>query len=146
MKKEELKIREFKHEDLEQILNLDGQFSKRRQDKFQRVELLDSYYAFTAEKGKDIIGFIIMENLSDDITHHIIQVNVSNDYKRKGVGMMLINHVFEYLGVGKRVTLNVNTDNISAINFYKKLGFEECGLSRHYREGQDKIWYTERIP
>jgi ribosomal protein S18 acetylase RimI-like enzyme len=140
----EVKIREFKHEDLEQILNFNGKFSKRRQDKFQRVELLDSYYAFVAEKDKDIVGFIVMEDLADDSTHHMIQIDVADDYKRKGIGTLLVNHVFEYLA-GKRITLNVNTDNFPAINFYKSVGFEECGSCSHYRENQNKLWYTKKI-
>jgi ribosomal protein S18 acetylase RimI-like enzyme len=145
METDEIKIREFKHEDLGQILNFDSKDSKRRQDKFQRVELLDTYCAFVAERGEDIVGFIVLEDLSDGITCHLTQINVANDYKRNGIGSMLINHVFQYLGAGKRVTLNVNVANAPAIRLYESLGFERCGFSMHYRENQNKIWYTKKI-
>ena len=139
-------IREFNlEEDLESVLNFDERFSKRRADKFQRVELLDSYFSLVAEKDGDIVGFIVMEDLSDGISYYLVQVDVSEKYRRLGIGTALIDNVFDIVGAEKRVTLNVNEDNLAAIAFYERLGFERCGETRNYREGQNKKWYTKKI-
>jgi ribosomal protein S18 acetylase RimI-like enzyme len=135
-----MNIREFKKEDLEEILHkMDGRYSKRREDKFKLLDASDSFYCYVAEEAGMIKGFILMEDLSDDKSHYMIQINVAQ--KRKGIGRQLVERVFQKVGVGNHINLCVNTDNKDAIGFYESLGFKLSGFSRNYRIGQDKFWY-----
>lgn len=133
-------IREYEPEDLEFILNnMDGKASKRRSDKFKLVECSDAFYCYIAEEDSKIKGFIIMEKLGDEINHYMVQINVSE--KRRGIGRTLVQKVFQRIGAGGHISLNVNTDSDEAIKFYEALGFKWAGYTKGYRKGQDKYWY-----
>jgi ribosomal protein S18 acetylase RimI-like enzyme len=132
-------IREYKHEDLEKILSMDERPSKRRADKFNLVECSDAFYCYVAEENQKIMGFIIMEDLGDGVSHYMLQINSAE--KRKGIGKQLVQRVFEKIGHGGHVSLCVNTDNETAIKFYESLGFKRSGFTEGYRKGQNKFWY-----
>ena len=59
----------------------------------------------------------------------IAHVTTHPDYRRQGYGVTVVSSLINDL---KRdiqyIGLNVRTDNLDAINCYKKLGFEECGV------------------
>jgi len=64
-------IREYSPEDLEFILHgMDNRYSRRREDKFRLVENSEAFYCYVAEEGSKIKGFIIMEDLGDDVSHY----------------------------------------------------------------------------
>ena len=133
-------IREYEHRDLEYILHkFDGRYSKRREDKFRLVENSNAFYCYLAEEDSKIKGFIMMENLGDDISHYMVQINVNE--KRSGIGRLLVDKVFEKIGSGGHISLCVNTDNQEAIKFYESLGFKRSGYTQGYRKNQDKYWY-----
>ncbi|MBI5880809.1 GNAT family N-acetyltransferase [archaeon] len=135
-----MNIREFKTADLEAILHkMDGRHSKRREDKFKLVTASEAFYCYVAEEDSGIVGFVIMEELGDGISHYMQQVNVAR--KRCGIGRQLVQKVFEHVGSGRHISLCVNTDNTEAINFYEALGFKRSGFTEGYRKGQDKYWY-----
>lgn len=139
-----MNIREYRHEDLEFILNkFDGRFSKRREDKFICVEYCDAFYCYVAEEDSVIKGFIIMKDMRDGVSHYMEQINVTQ--KRKGIGTQLVEKVFGILGQGKHISLCVNTDNKEAIAFYEDLGFQKTGFTVGYRKGQDKYWYQKDL-
>jgi ribosomal protein S18 acetylase RimI-like enzyme len=133
-------VREYTPEDLESALHsMTSKTSERRESKFKRVELLDAYYAYVAEEEGDIKGFIIMESLGDDVSHYMVQINVAE--KRKGIGKLLVEKVFEIIGKGGHICLHVNNGNDEAIAFYDAMGFYRCGFIEEYRKGQDKLWF-----
>ncbi len=141
-------VREYKHEDLDFLLReLDGKYSKRREDKFQLVEKCpNAFYCFVVEDRQSenwpnyiIKGFIIMEDLGDKVSHYMVQINVSE--KRLGLGRALVRRVFNKIGLGGHISLCVNTDNYEAQSFYRALGFKESGHTKGYRKNQDKLWY-----
>lgn len=132
-------VREYRHEDLEQALNVDGRCPRRRVDKFRVLECSDAFYCYVAEDDRKMVGFIIMEDLGDDVSHYMVQVNVAR--KRHGIGSTLVQRVSEHIGPDGHISLNVNTDNEEAIAFYEALGFRRSGFTRGYRKGQDKYWF-----
>lgn len=133
-------IRKYQHEDLEFILHkMDNRYSKRREDKFRLVECSKAFYCFVAEDDSLIKGFIIMEELRDNVSHYMVQIDVSE--KRKRIGTQLVRCVFEKIGKGGHISLCVNTDNGEAIKFYEAIGFRRSGYTDGYRKNQDKYWY-----
>ncbi len=138
-----MNIRNYQSSDLEAILyTMDGRYSKRREDKFRLVESSNAFYCYVAEENA-VVGFIIMEDLGDTVSHYMVQVNVAE--KRKGIGRMLVQAVFDRVGVGGHISLCVNTNNAEAINFYEAMGFTRSGYTEGYRKGQDKFWYRKEL-
>ena len=132
-------IREYSPKDLENVLAMGVGFSKRRLDKLKLVEHSGSFYCYIAEEDQTIIGFIIMEDLGDGVSHYMVQINSAK--KRLGIGRKLVNKVFDRIGRGGHISLCVNTDNEEAIKFYESLGFRESGFTEGYRKNQNKFWY-----
>lgn len=135
-----MNIRQYRPDDRDFILHqMDGRYSKRREDKFNLVDHSDAFYCYVAEDDSTIRGFIIMEDLGDEISHYMVQINVAE--KRKGIGTKLVKKIFEEIGVGGHISLCVNTNNEEAIVFYEVMGFERSGHTKDYRKNQDKFWY-----
>ena len=135
-------IREYRYQDLERILRMDGIPSQRRKDKFKFLECDNGpFYCYVAEEEEHgyIWGFIVMEDLRDNFSHYMVQINVAT--RRKGIGRKLVERVFEKIGHGGHISLCVNTDNKGAITFYESLGFKRSGFTEGYRKNQNKFWY-----
>jgi ribosomal-protein-alanine N-acetyltransferase len=87
------------------------------------------------ENGK-IIGFIIgMVYAEDDVlTGHVLTIDVSPSYRRKGVGIKLLQEL-EKIFRDRRVKvsrLEVREDNIAALGLYQKLGYKKVGKLHYY--------------
>ena len=132
-------VRPYESKDFHAVLNFDGRPSKRRQQKLRMLELPDVFYGYVAEDEDGIIGFIVMQDMGDEATHQVMQINAKE--KRKGIGRRLMKEVFHRQGRGKHITLAVLTDNLNAIAFYEALGFQKSGHTREYKKGKDYFWY-----
>jgi len=129
--------------DREQILNEFGKCSRRRESKLDTVEANELHHCYVAEEEGTVKGFIIMEDLGKGPNYYMVQVNARE--KRKHIGKQLVEYVFEQIGKGGHISLNVNTTNIDAILFYISLGFEYSGFNEDYRKGQNKIWFKKDL-
>ncbi|WP_163337859.1 ribosomal protein S18-alanine N-acetyltransferase [Desulfopila sp. IMCC35008] len=69
----------------------------------------------------------------------LLKIAVRNDSKRLGIGTLLFNHLVASLharGV-KDLFLEVRSQNIPAIHFYTRLGFQEIGRRNGYYKHPD---------
>ena len=82
-------------------------------------------------KGKTV-GYLIALLALD--TADILNIGIDPDFKRQGYGTSLLNHLIEDLR--KRhideILLEVRTGNKSAIQFYKRQGFEKISVRKNY--------------
>ena len=85
------------------------------------------------EENNEILGYSFFgkrQNVNkekmEDYTSEIYALYIKNDFKRKGVGTKLINHICDTLKKenNEKVLLWCLKDNQNAIDFYKKNGFE----------------------
>jgi ribosomal-protein-alanine N-acetyltransferase len=76
-----------------------------------------------------IIGFIFCCEEENNI--HINSFAIKKDYREKGYGKKLIDHIKNYK---KNITLNVLETNEIAINFYKKQNFILKEIKQNYYE------------
>jgi len=67
-------------------------------------------------------------------TADILNIGIDPDFKRQGYGTGLINHLIEELRKRNicKILLEVRTGNKSAIQFYKKQGFEKISVRNNY--------------
>jgi len=71
---------------------------------------------------------------------HIVSVAVLPPYRRKGIGQALVNEAMEGMRLynAKQCFLEVRITNTSAINLYKKLGFQVTRtIQGYYVDGED---------
>ena len=54
----------------------------------------------------------------------ILDLYIKEEYRHRGIGTAFFKYVFEHYGYAKRFRLEVEEDNIPAVNAYKKQGFE----------------------
>ncbi|MFN3803594.1 MAG: ribosomal protein S18-alanine N-acetyltransferase [Pyrobaculum sp.] len=84
------------------------------------------------------VGYII--TCIEDRSAHVISIAVAPEYRRRGVGRMLLCVTLELL-ISKKVAevfLEVRISNTPAISLYKSAGFEVSELLKnYYSDGED---------
>ena len=122
--------------------------------------------SFSVSRGKvyhivDLPGFICVQNgkIAGLITYHIVKkdceiVTLNSEFENEGLGTQLINKVINAAKKHQcnRVWLITTNDNVNAIRFYQKRGFDWIGFYRDAMIESRKIkseipWYgNDGIP
>ena len=96
-------------------------------NELKSFEMNESYVIWKIEKIK-IIGFVCFFHVRDEI--EIIKICIIKSHQRKNYGSILINEI-KKLNI-KKIFLEVSIENVSAINFYLKNGFQKIGVRKGY--------------
>ena len=90
-----------------------------------------SYWLVAQEDGI-VVGYIGSQTVFPE--SDVMNVAVHPDYRRKGIGAMLVEALITHLRNNRceSLTLEVRASNESAIALYEKLGFEQVGLRKNY--------------
>lgn len=95
------------------------------------------------EDGKKILGVVIFRVLYDQI--ELDYIVVDKNYRRNKIGEKLINYIFENYK-DYSITLEVNCNNIVAINFYKKMLFKIVSIRKKYYKDEDAyLMYRDKV-
>ena len=95
------------------------------------IENSDNLCYCLSLNGKTV-GYLIAMLALD--TADILNIGIDPDFKRQYHGTALLNHLIEELkkkNIGE-ILLEVRVGNKSAIQFYKKQGFEEISVRKNY--------------
>ena len=95
------------------------------------LENNNSYY-IVAKINNNIVGFAGIKNVLDEAD--IMNVVTRKTYRNQGIGSIILEKLISYAkqnGI-KKLTLEVNEQNISAIHLYKKFNFKEIALRKNY--------------
>lgn len=90
-------------------------------------DLIEPYHAI----GIKNISYIIFTKVLDEV--EIIYIAVDDNYRKKGYAKEMIK------AIDADIFLDVNENNIPAINLYKKCGFSEYGRRKNYYNDADAI-------
>lgn len=99
----------------------------------QRLEGLKSADAvFVAEAGSHIVGVVAMVVSQWNFRPGLAYLRVAPVWRRRGVATALVEAVLEAArdSGARGLWLETTNVNIPAINLYRKMGFELCGLDR----------------
>lgn len=80
-----------------------------------------------------VVGYVCVRTILD--LTHLLNITVSPEFRRKGVGSMLLGDALAELkrrNPGVRLTLEVRQSNIAAIRLYEKFGFKVTGRRKNY--------------
>jgi len=85
--------------------------------------------AFVEER---LAGYMIISRYVD--AWHVMNIAVDPDFRRRGIGTLLLERLFEVTddGVRRGYTLEVRVSNEDAIRLYERLGFRARGVRRGY--------------
>ena len=102
-------------------------------DGLKSFEMNASHVIWKIQKIK-IIGFVYFFHVKDEI--EIIRICIIKSQQNKNYGSLLIDEI-KKLKI-KKIFLEVSTENINAINFYLKNGFQRIGIRKGYYANQKK--------
>ncbi len=86
-----------------------------------------NFKGWVAEIGNEIIGFCDAGKQKNN--NRIFGIYVLSEHQNKGLGSLLIDEAFKWLGKEREILVNVARYNQQAINFYQKQGFTRTGKS-----------------
>ena len=94
----------------------------------------DSCCVVAEDRSKNITGFLVARLIMTESCAELYNIAVSDKYKRKGTGKMLLTFltnqcVIKNLG---QINLEVRESNQTAINFYQKLDFQKAGVRKNF--------------
>lgn len=130
-------IREIKETDYPQLMKIwesavlnTHDFLKEEDFKYYK-EQIPSYFEHVTLVGfEDVAGLVGFMGVAEG---NLEMLFIHNDYRGKGIGKQLIRHGIDELKVTK---VDVNEQNIQAVDFYKHIGFHV--LSRSELDSQGK--------
>lgn len=90
-----------------------------------------------AEENNEILGFAGILTIIDE--SNIMNIVTKKEKRHMGIGSLLLS---ELIKISKNInmksiTLEVNENNIPAINLYKKYNFEQVGVRKKYYDNTD---------
>jgi len=124
--------REPLNEDLEAVFNLKNPNEKCR--------------FFVAEENGIIVGFARVHFYRWNRSAYVINLLVDADYRRRGIGSLLLKTMEEFAGEnGARVIMfDTAIDNIPALNLYFKNGFKICGYNEKLYDNAKTALYLAK--
>jgi [ribosomal protein S18]-alanine N-acetyltransferase len=86
-----------------------------------------------------LVAYMVCSRYAD--VWHIMNIAVSPEHRRMGIGSDLLERLFEDAGPEARYTLEVRTSNHGAIAMYERFGFRRAGHRRRYYHdnGEDAL-------
>jgi ribosomal protein S18 acetylase RimI-like enzyme len=136
---EEIEVRELELEDLAQVFALGERVFTpdrwpnlyRTWDEYEVVDFFssDGDTCFVASDKGQIVGFVlgslIEKRRSSWAYGYLVWIAVDPDIKRKGVGSLLVEHLFErFVELGARMSIvDTESTNTNALAFFRKQGY-----------------------
>ena len=92
-------------------------------------------------------GLLLCAHFADEM--EILTFGVIPEYRRQGMGIQLLNQMFEYAHQNSisKIFLDVVEDNIPAIKLYEKMGFSLMNRRKgYYQNGKkDALIYVKEL-
>jgi len=139
----EFRVEPAKLTDLDQLVTLERatfNYSCISRRSFRQVIQSDHNYCWVARSENQLAGYAIAFTRRNSKVWRLYSIAVSLNFRGFGVGNLLINHV---LDTAKRqgaeaMSLEVKSDNKTAIHWYQNCGFETIViLPNYYDDGSD---------
>ncbi|RLI91174.1 MAG: hypothetical protein DRO65_01685 [Candidatus Altiarchaeales archaeon] len=150
----EVKLREFRVEDSKDIVRLHYESKDAfeafpiDEDTIINIAKREDFLFIVAEINNKVVGFVGALFQRYFRRAEIGPICISKPWRRKGIGTLLINEIMRRLKIVGivRVISRVKSNNLAAINFFKKNGFVEEGFFKKYtRDGEDVIQFVKFI-
>lgn len=101
------------------------------------ILLSDSDYLIGYYENTKLIGFLHFTKSFETID--IVNIVTNPKYRNQGTATNLLNHLTTMFNDIKTILLEVNENNLPAINLYKKNNFKEIYRRTKYYGGEDAL-------
>lgn len=111
----------------------------------EELECASSYFLVAKNSNKEIVGFAGFKIIIDEAD--IMNIVVKRNFRKNGIGSVLLENLISLsksLNL-KSITLEVNENNISAINLYNKFDFVKLGVRKNYYGNSNAIIMSKKI-
>ena len=106
--------------------------------RFQRKLIANHWPVYYAIEGMEVVGWVdITPSENPRLAHRgFLGMGLLKPQRGKGLGKKLLTSALAHAKKSglEKVELSVYTDNVAAIRLYKKCGFKEIGIVKHYRK------------
>ena len=90
------------------------------------------------EESTVILGYCMLRIVCNEA--NIINMAIKSSRQREGLGSLLLGYVLNQLPINSSAFLEVKEGNLTAINLYKKLGFNVINLRKnYYKDGRTAL-------
>lgn len=110
---------------------------------FKTEKDANPFTEYLAYKDDVIKGFI-----SYSIMYDLVEINyvyVKEEYRRHNIASKLLEYLIDQVNNLKNITLEVNENNLEAINLYKKFGFTVASKRYHYYGSDDALLMIRKL-
>ena len=96
-----------------------------------------------AKVNDEIVGFAGISIILD--TADVTNIVVKKKFRGNGISSLLLEHIIKLAKSNNCsvINLEVNCNNLIAINLYKKFDFKQVGFRKNYYNGQDGLLFTK---
>ena len=111
----------------------------------EELECASSYFLVAKNSNNEIVGFAGFKIIIDE--SDIMNIVVKKNFRKNGIGSVLLENLISLsksLNL-KSITLEVNENNISAINLYNKFDFVKLGVRKNYYGNSNAIIMSKKI-
>ena len=124
-------IRFYKDSDYDSVVKLLKEFN-------EGIDLKSNpFYKCIVYDDGIVKGCLLFEEIYDRV--ELDYIIVDSSYRRCGIGSKLVAYLVRYCRDKSNITLEVNENNIVAINLYKKNGFEAVSKRVGYYNNSDGL-------
>lgn len=111
---------------------------------FQRKLITNKWPVYYAVENGKVVGWADITPAANPRLAHrgFLGMGLIKDYRGRGLGTQLLTRALKHakeIGLEK-VELSVYTENKAAVKLYKKMGFTEIGVVKHYRKLNGKYF------
>ncbi len=143
-------LRRAKKSDIDQVLEIEKDSFKEPWSKTAFLHELslseDIGLFYVAEENGKINGYILIHLFEEGL--HIINIAVRKSERKKGIGTMMLKKA---LSIAREkniplLVLEVRESNTSAINLYKKFGFNTVSvIANYYSDGENALLMIKEV-
>ena len=110
----------------------------------EEIESKNSYFIVGKNDSNEIVGFAGIKVIVDEAD--IINIVTRRDFRQMGVASSLLEYLIDYAkSINlKKITLEVNENNLSAIHLYDKFNFDNIGIRKKYYNGESDAFIMSK--
>ena len=111
----------------------------------EELKCASSYFLVAKNTNNEIVGFAGFKIIIDEAD--IMNIVVKKNFRKNGIGSVLLENLISLsksLNL-KSITLEVNENNVSAINLYNKFDFVKLGVRKNYYGNSNAIIMSKKI-
>lgn len=137
-------IRELQKNDIINFKNLCEEYKDNYFKLYNIPNIFDNknqkIYIF--EQDNILVGFIHVEKTYEILS--ILHIYINKKYRNQNKALLLIDYILSDTDI-ETIILEVNVNNIPAINLYKKLGFKIINTRKKYYNGIDAYIMEKKV-